>query len=86
MSHLSTLRSMTESHLDSYKLLGNDYVAIFRHRLDDDLAFVESFKRWEEYNAARKYWLNEGYVTHKLWDLDYIDYIREQNEVNVGTQ
>ena len=73
------LINLVESHLPAYKDAGDQYVTIYRHRLEYSLMFVESYKNWQKYNESRKYWLNEGYTLHRLYDLDYGDYIREQN-------
>ena len=73
------LISLTEKQLPSYKELGYLYVAVYRLIDHDTIGFIESYKTWEEYASSRKRWKTKNYVVRKMYDLDYGDYIREQN-------
>lgn len=77
---MSTVLEMAESHLDAYKDDGYEFVAVFTHAGRNDMMFVEAYKSWEHYNAARKYWNDNDYRVRKVWDLDYLDYLREHND------
>ena len=75
---MNILVELTEAKLDDWKALGYEYVAIFRLMTNHDFQFVEAYKSFEELSAAKKYWMANDYSTYKLWDLDYLDYIRER--------
>jgi len=78
------LLTWVEHHLDGYKQAGAEFVVVFKHKKDSSLMFVEAYRSWRDFNAARSYWLKSDYGTYRVYDLDYNDYIREQNEVNVA--
>ena len=72
------LIALTEKQLPSYKELGYLYVAVYR-LIDHDMAFIDAYRTWEDYARNRKYWMANNYVVRKMYDLDYADYIKEQN-------
>lgn len=80
---MSFLTDHTEARLDDYKALGAQFVVIYKHRRHKDLQFVEYYADYREYSAARRYWLNDGYVVNRLYDLDYRDWINEKNGIPV---
>jgi len=77
--NIEALVEMADRHQPSYKSLGYNYVAVFRHMDHERLCFIEPYKTWEQYAAARKRWMAADFVVRKMFDLDYDDYIREQN-------
>jgi hypothetical protein len=74
------LINWVESKLEVYQEAGADFVVIYKHRLHDELMFVEAYPTWEKYNAARKYWQNEGYLPYKTHDLSYNKWLKEYDE------
>ena len=71
--------AFVETSLDSYKDRGYEYVAVFKHMDHDDMFFVEGYKNYESSRLGRKMWMAKDYIVTKFHDLDYLDYIKEQN-------
>lgn len=80
---MSMLSDLVDSHLDSYEALGYEYVVIYKLRDHDTIEFVESYKNWDEYAWARRYWTNQNYVVSRMHDLGYREYMRKFDEADL---